>query len=635
MNRFILSLCICVISLISHAQGISLEPRQDSKKPLWGYVNPSTGKWVVKPRYTEAEPFRQGADGKPRALVAKGNLKGFLGVDGNPLGAGIVFESIEPMMAGNNLIVSVKGKKGIVSPDGVYLHKPELTEISPLGDEGYVITLKGKKGIISPDGQSVVEPLYSDIDTSEEGVFIVNKGGKKGLLSRNGEMLLQPSKFEDITRLNNYWKVKKGNKVGLFDPSKRIVLVDAKYAEVMEPFSFPGGIIFPVMTTKGKWGAINSLGKEIIKCKNRELTPLPSLKAIRVLRNNVGNRLYFPIEDLFLELSSWSEEKLGPFMIFSGKVDIPSENTPTEKIAGLSFGEHAGYSNNYEYRKAVYNNLGNKRAFKIATDSKGNSLGDNGGVAPLGDKWLVMTGSSPWAIYDSSGLKLQETDIRGTACGYSPTQGWYATESKVIFPDLNVYKMASCGSDLQFIDKDGQGNWIPMVNDIPRFDAVPYDEIIPLDETSASVRRNGKWGLFSINSELLSPQYESIIGISRKPYLEVRTGEHVGIYNPTLKTWILPLSYNILSYEFYNSKDDSPLLIYNGKWGLADATGQITMPMAYDKNEVLDSLKPKISKPVDQTPTKTTKQQTVKKPTEKPKKKSNTEFQESKERRHF
>ncbi len=618
--------------MIVNAQNISLEPKQDSKKPLWGYVNPTTGKWMVKPQFTEAEPFKTGKDGKLRALVSKGNVKGFLAADGKPTGAGIVFESIEPMMSGDNLIVSVKGKKGIVTPDGVYVQKPEMSEIKPLGTEGYIVTIKGKKGVISPEGELKVEPLYSDILTGEDDVFIVVKGGKKGLLSRQGDMLLQPSKFEDISRLKNYWKVGKGNKIGLFDPSKRAVLVDAKYGDVLEPFAFPGGMIFPVKKTNGKWGAIDASGKEIIKCKNQELTPVPALNAIRVRRNNVGERLFFPKENLFLELSSWSENKIGPFNQISGTVDVPSEGTPADKVVGLSVGEHVSYDKNYAQRKSVYNRLGNK-SFNIVTDKKGNSVGNNVTLAPLGNKWLIIN-LGPWTIYDSDGNKVKETDLTGMCTGYSDTQGWYADNNKVIFPDLKTYKIIVCDANLQFIDKDGQGHWIPMVNDIPRSDAISYNEVIALNEANASVRRNGKWGLFSTDTEILAPIYEAVISSSRASYIEIKDGKYVGLYNPTTKTWLLPLTEKIMSYEFYNSNSDSPILIYNGKWGLADAKGNITKPMVSDKNKILDSLKPKVSKPVNNS-SKASKSQNSTKAIEKPKKKSNTEFQESKERRRF
>lgn len=633
MNRIVLILFACVAALTAaYAESVYPEPRKDTKKPLWGYVDPKTEKWVVKPQYTEAGTFSTGADGKVRALVGKGNLKGYLGTDGKPLGAGIVFESMEPMMSGDNLIVSVKGKKGIVAPDGSYLIKPEMTALTPLGAEGYVITVKGKKGIISPDGKIIVEPLYTDIDTSDPDVFIIGKGGKKGLLSRKGEMLLPPSRFEDVMRINTFWKVKKGDKTGLFDPSKRIVAVNPKYKDVMEPFTLPSGTFYPVMNKKDKWGALNSSGKEVLKCKNREFTPMPWIDAISVIRDRMGSRLYFPQNNVYLEVSSWSKEKLGPFTVYQGKIDAPSPDIPARWEAGVSFGESFDYTYTFENRESFYKSL-KEKSFHFVTDGKGESLGDKVTIKPLGKNWLMINESSPWMVYDPEGNIIKETGIKGECETYSDAEGWYAAKNKVIFPDLNVYRFVYCGTNLSFIDKDGNDNWIPLKNDVPCFNRKPYDEVEVLDESSAIVKRNGKCGFYSDNTEVLSPDYTTIAKITRRPYLEARQGEYVGLYDLAKKVWIIPLSNKVMKYEFYNSyRDNSPILIYNGKWGLMDSVGHMTMPMSYDKNKVLNSLDPNSSQSSTRSKTKPKQKQ---KTSEKPKKKGTTEFQESKEKRRF
>lgn len=242
-----------MIILGGNAQNVLLEPKQDSKKPLWGYVDPSTGKWVVKPAYDAAEAYTQGPDGKYRALVTKGKVQGFLGRDGKPSGAGIVFEKFEPLMKGPNKIVTVKGKYGIISPDGDYVQQPVISSLRPMDADGYIVDVKGKKGFISPVGLTLVAPLYTDITTDGTDVFILSKGNKKGLMSRKGDVLLEPSGFDGISRYGAYWKVKKGDKTGLFDASKRAVLLEAKYADVLEPFSYGGGVVYPVKKKNGKW----------------------------------------------------------------------------------------------------------------------------------------------------------------------------------------------------------------------------------------------------------------------------------------------------------------------------------------------------------------------------------------------
>lgn len=636
MCKRILLLLVLVLSLGTKAQNINLEPKQDNKKPLWGYINPTTGKWVVKPTYNVAEPFKLDADGKFKALVTKGNLQGFIGADGKPLGAGIVFESMEPMMVGPNKIVAVKGKKGIIAPDASYIQKPEISEILPLDSEGYVVTVKGKKGFLSPEGITILAPVYDYIKSSEDNVFVVYKGGKAGLFSRQGEILFEPNTYNDVIKFGNFWKIKKGDKVGLFDPAKRRVVVSAEYADVLDPLNFREGIVYPVKKKNGKWGAVGIEGKEIISCKNQALTPLPSLNAIRVFRNNVGERLFLPSQNLYLELSSWNENQKGPFKVINFEVDYPSERTPDDKILGLSFAEHMNYDRNYRQRLAAYDNLGSKKSFKILIDKKGNDLGEETQMKPLGNYWVIFRKTRPWAVYDINGEHEIETSLIGQDVMSSPSGNWVSDGRYILFSDLNIYPIINCGENLRFIDQGNNSQWIPMVDDyLPNFNSSSYDAVTPLGSNQALVRKGEKWGLFS-KSLILPCLYDSFREIDRNGWLEVKFNNIIGLYDPKFEYWIISPDNKIKSYEFYNSNNTSPILIYNGKWGLVNSDGQITLPMTLTKEEVLRKLKPgnSNSEPANKQ-SKKKKQQPAQEASPKPKKTSNTEFQESKEKRRF
>lgn len=612
------------------SQTVSLEPKQDAKKSLWGYVDKSTGKWVVKPVYTSAEPFRQMPDGNTRALVRKGNLQGYLGLDGKPLGAGVVFESIEPVMEGYNLIVGVKGKKGVINPDGVYLQKPEITEISALGNEGYFITSKGKKGFLTPSGETRIAPLYSAIDASVEDVFIVDKGGKAGLLSRTGSVLLEPSKFEKITKFGDYWKVWKGGKAGLFDPRKKVVLAEPKFKDVLEPFAYSGGVVVPVLKPNDKWGAVDTEGNEVLKCKNQLLTPVAAIGAIRVFRNKVGNRLYFPGDNLFLELESWEENDKGPFRVISGKVEEPSESTPDRMVIGLSFAEHMGYRNNFSKRKAAYQNLGKNKSFTMMTDKKGNTRSGVIAVEPLGVNWITVSDSEPWQVYDGAGNLLLTTNLTGPDFISAPSLTWVSDGRNAVLQDLSVHPILIFGNNLQFIDKDDNNSWVALENGKPSRNSGVYSSVSKLEENLVVVKKDGKAGLYNYDGPVLPCEYDSFAQSSRNGIYEVRKNGFIGLYKPDSKTWILSPDKGVKNYEFINSGSGYKILINNGKWGLADLDGNITMKMAYDKDTVLNSLRPKQNstnknKPVSKS------SKTVTKETEK--KRTNVEFQESTEKR--
>lgn len=627
IKKFLILFAI-VLSLGSKAQNIALEPKQDIKKQLWGYVNGTTGNWVVKPTYNTAESFKNGADGKFKALVTKGNLKGYIGPDGKPLGAGIVFETMEPLMEGDNQIVSVKGKKGVIAPDALYIIKPEISDISPLGSEGYIVTVNGKMGVLSPEGKYTVQPIYESVKPVDDDVFIVHKGGKAGILSRKGEMMLVPSKYDDVNRFGNYWKIKKGDKVGVFDPAKRVVVVPADYADVMQPVNFPGGFIYPVKKGNGKWGAVDGSGKEIISCKNQALTPVPALNAIRVYRNNVGERLYFPARGLYLELDAWNDREEGPFRLIRGKVDVPSERTPDNLILGLSFAEHMSYRDNYRARVATYNDLGPQKSFQILTDNVGNVLGTDGQIRTFGTHWLLISGSQPWKVYDAYGNVELETPLRGTVFNLSDT--WISDGRYILYPDLNVYPIKRFGNNLGFIDKGENAGLIPLVDGVQDVNAPSFDEVEALGPNLVLVKKDGKWGLYS-DTQLLPCLFDNIKELDRNGWLEVKHNSYVGIYSPYAKRWIISPESKVKSYEFYNFSSYSPILIYNGKWGLVSDTGQIRMPMTSTKEEILKQL----TNNYTPAPKNNSQPRQNKPQTPKEKKTKTTEFQESKEKRRF
>lgn len=633
MNRILILLLLCTMSTVALAQAAIPEPKQDEKSARWGYINSATGKWVVKPAFTSAEAFLKGPDNKYRALVTKGVLQGYLGPDGKPLGVGVVFESIEPVMAGDNKIVTVKGKKGIINPDGAYVQKPEISEIKPLGAEGYFVTVKGKQGFVSPEGNTVVPPLYTSIDPSEEGYFIVNKDGKAGILTRDGNVVLEPGKFTGVKKFGEYWKIMKGNKIGLFNATNKAVILEPNYADILEPVSYSGGMAFPVKKNNDKWGAVNNRGKELIKFKNQEMTPLGAIRAIRIRRNRVGGRLYMLDKGLFLELDSWSDNNVGPFRVVALSVATPSQDTPPDMVVGLSFSEHVQYSGNYEQRKSVYKGLPGK-SFKVITDTKGNALDNDAyDILPLGLDWLAVSNTRPWVVYDRDGNPKVQTSMNGAVAGYSPNQGWYTDSRQVIFPDLKTYPIKICNNSLQFIDKDGNGSWVPMLNDTPQFGSPAYDDVVSRDSLHVFVKRGDLWGMFIGDREVFKPEFNAVRDSQREEYLEVEKDGAIGLYNVPDSKWIIPLSLKVKQYEFYNKNADSPILVSNGKWGLVSANGDILEPMTKEKANILESLKPKKVEPKKAEPVKKT---TPKQPKSNPKPaKSDTQFQESNQSRRF
>lgn len=82
----------CLLSLIGSAQ--RLTPKSDPNKGTWGFVD-ANDKWVVKPKYTKAEPFRKMPDGRMASRVTDKEKTGYVDEAGKPIGAGISFLAID------------------------------------------------------------------------------------------------------------------------------------------------------------------------------------------------------------------------------------------------------------------------------------------------------------------------------------------------------------------------------------------------------------------------------------------------------------------------------------------------------------------------------------------------------------
>lgn len=610
MKRLLLLIFSFCFMALAGAQ--TLEPKKDAKKPKWGYVDSHTGKWVVKPVYDVAEPFKKSPDGRYRALVTKGTLQGFLGVDGKLLGAKLVFEKIEPVMEGDNMIVTVKGKKGIIDLDGVYIIKPEYTDLRQAGDLGYISYIKDKTGFIDARGRLVCAPEYSDIDLSLPEVFIVTKNGKKGIITHSGKIMLEPKVYTDVTPLGKYWKVIKDNKAGIWDMNTSQLLIEPKYGDVKAPVNLKSGTYLPVCNKKGMWGVLDTRGKEILKCRHTTLSVVPSLNAIMVCRNNGGNRIWFPQYNIILELAEWKESKKGPFFFIEGELAQPTKNVPGHLMSALSYGERDAYMSDYDRRAKLYRYIASK--FTVLTDSEGNLVSDskNVRVIPLDSYWVVNDGDNPWSIYSAKGEPVRKTGLRGEAESQKG-KNWLSDGSRILMPDTREYEIKSFGEKLMFIFLPDSKTWIPVLNNTPQWNMEGFTEVIKYDDNTATVQQNGLWGLIdekgmrreckfksplrqssiegfmeigepgklglatTDGKEVLPPVYRNFkMADSGKIY--VFDEEYAGIYDLKTQLWLIPMDRKYTKIE----KNDGIYTVWKyNKKGIVSENGKEIVPPVY------------------------------------------------------
>ncbi|GAB4484473.1 MAG: hypothetical protein OHK0045_00150 [Raineya sp.] len=162
------------------------------KKGKWGYVKQSNPKkFVIKPKYQQAEPFGKFLDSS-RAFVKNNNLYG---------------------------VIDLKGK-WLIKPtyDSIYQQK-KINEIFIFGRRGENNFLLNKKGEINSPEFSSLEPLNKE-------VFIFSKNKQLGLMLRKNEQfeVILPAEYENLgvaNFKNTLFYVRKNGKVKFYDLTKQ------------------------------------------------------------------------------------------------------------------------------------------------------------------------------------------------------------------------------------------------------------------------------------------------------------------------------------------------------------------------------------------------------------------------------
>lgn len=598
MKKIFLTICTIAMAVSSLvAQGIV--PQLSEKKGQWGYVNPSTGKWVVKPKYEEAGELTKQPNGEMRALVKQKGMQGFINEAGKTMGVGVVFESILPM-EGDAMMVTVKGKTGVANYNGEYLIKPEAEMTYKLGSEGWIFGIKDKKGLVAPDGKWTIEPIYKDINYDTPGYFIVDKGGKAGILNRKGEILLEPKDFTSAKLAGDYWLVGKGDKYGLFDANQKSIVIKPEYAEIGDPIKTKQEVCVPVKKNNGKWGIIDLKGNIYVKPDYILMKPLEGIGL--VLTDKKGNSYLWDLETLTRRSAGSLEiRENGPFRIFSGKIDGKSFNTVMDSdgrkigtglLALPSYYEIMGDNEIY-----IYNHQGERLVSFPTAKVKG--------VAQERDKW----------IYYDIDPKGQEKMSAGKI---------YSAEGTIISPDMKVYDAMAFNTILAVRD----GKKYSVISDTPDLSGVEISEFSACGDKYLNIKSGGKWGLFTVygkkiydfqqaypvqpsekenifitefdgkkgivsnkGEEIIAPTVERIVftDYDKYGYIQVRDNKTgLGLVRVDPLEEVIPIS---RGYDYINYADPKEFGgktyirvrkgEWNSKWGLVDFDGNEIYPAVY------------------------------------------------------
>jgi len=567
--------------------GATIKPQLDAKKGQWGYVN-NEGKWVVKPKYESAAAFTIMPDGNEASEVTHKGLTGYVDATGRLLGVGAVFESVTPL-EGNAMLVKVKGKYGVADYSCKYIVKPELESVEKVDGNRMLVSKKGKQGLISPSGEYVVLPEYDKIDFSIPGFIRVTKGDKAGVLrAENAAVLMPPGEYNALEPFEQYWKATKGDKTGLVDLEHNRIVVKPDYDDVMLPLSMKGMTYIPVVK-KGKWGVINGLGKEMLKFKYKDISPVSELNVMLLRHFDGSHGLWFPDEETTLEVVMDNAKTVGPFIIESGEITPPRANKPAQRRA--------------------YNRFDSGH-YVVITDKEGKLVAsDNVTVKPIG-KYFTIAKGSRCDVYTASGKRL----LTGVTTTPEESGKCLVFENELITPSDEVLTCRKAGGrifvkqpdNLWHLMADGQissegydsvtdgdgfigvekgGKW-GVIHDGKL--TIPCESPSPLlydkDIMGFIITDNGKMGVRKLDGTVLvKPEYDKITGYGEGYDYEVQLNGKIGIVSSTDGSVVLTPEYD--SYKVHG--DANNMWVRKGDlYGVANSYGTIIIPVKYKDTDL-------------------------------------------------
>lgn len=577
-----LKLNVLFFILVGVAVGLSaqqLEPRKDGKTGKWGYVEKGTEKWVVKPKYETAEKFEARPNGKKTSLVTLKGKQGFVDESGKELGAGIVFEKIEPIIRGispsNTMFVTVKDKKGLIDYEGVYIIKPELTEVVKFNPDKYFVKKKNKIGLINVEGSYLLDLIYDEITPAELSTLIIRKGGKTGLADREGKIILEPIKYTDIAHFELFdWIIYKKEKKGLYRSLDNKVIIEPEYNEISHPVSISGEEYYKVRKNS-KWGLVDNTGKRVLKCNSKRLYTLP----YGVYANKSyldGEGIFFLPSLSFRPAHNVTEKKMGPF----NEISISTDNG-VYLVAALPSGLSFSINNNIEkigdyYLLSSWDKNNEKSTVYSVFSLECEPLMLNSTSVPqFVNNWLV--GSDEAISKDNTVYKnrvinnftfIEQKDGKGFTFIENPTL------NNEVFEDIAMFK----GFEAVNVKKNGK--WGLLLKEGLLVDYISETPLEPFSNVVYLFSQNGKKGIVNNESKVMIESiYDDIKLDKSNRDLIVYDGKKTGCYSLTNNSWVISPT------DMYNSisslSKDSYLVENDHKYGVIGSNGKAILPIQF------------------------------------------------------
>lgn len=541
----------------------TLTPRQDSKKGTWGYVDGSD-KWIVKPKYDSASAFRTLPNGKSAAYVTEKDKSGYLTPDGKPMGAGIIFSSIDSISP-DIAIVKVKDKYGITDWDFNYILKPEFTNINTSSQSWFKVHKGDKTGYFDVKSTSLfLEPKYSDV---QELVYVealplipISNNGKWGLITRDGEMVLnmnydkiipyppldicivsEPGKgnfiyFPKEDAFLGFTPNNMSNKEGFTIIDGIVVKPEGKKALELNLYArhFPSGTLSAVINQEGKIISQYSI-PDVKRISGTDFVMVATGKDEYSVYNTTDNKC-------IASGISGTPKIMGDLIMFNDNAIYKGNKCPVRHESDLTLISVPG-KNGSSYWHVVDENSVSSQGYED--------------VAQLVKSLFNVKLDGKWGLYNGEKMIIPAV-----------------ADKKFEIETRNKLLIGTVGGKKGAYDFDGN---IVLPHE--------YEEIMNVDNDSYfAAKKDGKTGLFGMNGTIVIPASEYVNFTLYPDFI-------IG-YKDNKLFQILDYSGNLKSpdtFEDYNgieNLDGYYWLKKGNKWGVMNFDGNIIMPVKYSDEDL-------------------------------------------------
>ncbi|MCF8304643.1 MAG: WG repeat-containing protein [Bacteroidales bacterium] len=210
------------------SEGLAAVNTADWREPVFGYVN-KEGRVVIDGKFSDAQPFNEGL-----AAVRKEfkQYYGFIDRSGNMV-IPDKYGSAGNFKDGCAIVDKSYGDIGLIGPSNEVLLPFVFDKIRRIEDKLIVMQAGHKHGLFNIERRQTIIPCeYSYPEKFERGYWQVSKGNLKGIYANNGQQVL-PCEFDNISlrKIDDVFLVEKRRRQGCYDLSGRR-LIPAEYDSI-------------------------------------------------------------------------------------------------------------------------------------------------------------------------------------------------------------------------------------------------------------------------------------------------------------------------------------------------------------------------------------------------------------------